>query len=146
MSKISQKVFVDYVPPPKSVNLGDPSAVNNPSTSITDASQPPTVPPKLGKRPPPPPPPAMSSEAALVVPPPASVVSNRPKISVPVGVFGASSSSGPYPAMPPAPNPDFQGELKEKCMTFFSSVTRARADDPDEQNPAVADNKGTTKL
>jgi hypothetical protein len=24
--------------------------------------------------------------------------------------------------------PNFQGELKEKCMTFFSSVTRTRKD------------------
>ena len=26
------------------------------------------------------------------------------------------------------PPEDFQGELKEKCMTFFSSVTRTKAD------------------
>ena len=30
---------------------------------------------------------------------------------------------------PPAQVPDdFQGELKEKCMTFFSSVTRTKAE------------------
>ena len=57
-----------------------------------------------------------------------------------VGVHGKQSAAGaaaassggrqipPVPANHPPPVGNFQGELKEKCMTFFSSVTRTKKD------------------
>ena len=35
----------------------------------------------------------------------------------------------------------FQGELKERCMTFFSSVTRARVEEEEEEEEDGNGNK-----
>ena len=47
-------------------------------------------------------------------------------------------SQPPQPPPPPPPN-DFHGELKEKCMTFFSSVTRTKKDIDDDESAAAKD-------
>ena len=53
----------------------------------------------------------------------------KDSVSTSTGSTKRAAKSTPVPKQPKQQVPDdFQGELKEKCMTFFSSVTRTKAD------------------
>jgi hypothetical protein len=61
-------------------------------------------------------------------PPPALPPHSRPRLQPPA----IAMHRGPNAAK--SNNMDFQGELKEKCMTFFSSVSKSRKDAPLNHN------------
>ncbi len=83
-----------------------------PKSLSNNGPPPPAVPPKISKKQPSP---------SAPPPPPPSTLGQRPKMAVPIG---SPNSTSIYPQR----SLEFQGELKEKCMTFFSSVTRARVE------------------
>ena len=111
VSKISQKVYVQY--------------------SSAQHRRPPPTPPM---KPPPPPPMAISKPIATRGSVKSSASHKNRHNNQDLQKQKPSSSSLRSSVDPNKYPPDFQGELKEKCMTFFSSVTRSKRDEEDDDD------------